>query len=239
MLDSTVRPRQSFHMELVPLLRDMILACELQPGEKLSEPKLCKHFGVSRTPLREALKVLAAEGLVVLQPNRGASIACITPTEIDELFPIMGALEALAGECACNRMTDGDMLKIRALHGSMVHHYRSGDPATASKLGRMVHESIVELAANRELTRFYNSLIVRIHSARFKAHFDSKSWEQSVQDHELIVDALEKRDGPRLGAILKDHLSHLAQMVHESLQASIPSAPKAGRPRKKDLKNLK
>jgi DNA-binding GntR family transcriptional regulator len=135
-LDSTVRPRQSFHMEFVPLLRDMILACELQPGEKLSEPKLCKHFGVSRTPLREALKVLAAEGLVVLQPNRGARIATITPAEVDQLFPIMGALEALAGECACNCMTNGEHARVDAAP------YRSADLAAASKLGRMVHESI-------------------------------------------------------------------------------------------------
>src|SRR6202035_1974324 len=136
------------HDEVVSRLRHTLTEGEIPPGARIPERELCGSLGVSRTPLREALKVLAAEGLVVLQPNRGASIACITPTEIDELFPIMGALEALAGECACNRMTDGDMLKIRALHGSMVHHYRSGDPATASKLGRMVHESIVELAAN-------------------------------------------------------------------------------------------
>jgi DNA-binding GntR family transcriptional regulator len=233
--DSVIRSRQSFHLELVPLLRDMILTCELQAGEKISEPKLCKRFGVSRTPLREALKVLAAEGLVVLQPNRGASIASITPAEVDELFPIMGALEALAGERACERMTDGGMLKIRALHGSMVHHYRSGDSAMASKLGRMVHETIFELAANQELTRIYNSLIVRIHSTRFKAHFGS-NLEQSVQDHELIVGALEARDGPRLGAILKDHLNHLAQMVHQSLQATLSIPPKTGRPRKRRLK---
>src|ERR1700685_2379658 len=98
--------RRGLHYELAARLLDMIVDGELKPAQKVPEAELCERFGVSRTPMREALKVLAAEGLINLLPNRGAAVAKITQQEIEELFPIMGALEALAGELACAKMDD-------------------------------------------------------------------------------------------------------------------------------------
>jgi DNA-binding GntR family transcriptional regulator len=218
--DTNVLSRRSLHRELVPLLRDMILAGELRPGEKISEAELCDRFGVSRTPLREALKVLEAEGLVVLPPNRGPSVASITPAEIEELFPIMGGLEAVAGELACARIREHDILKIRGLHSSMVYHYRHDDPVAASKLGRSIHEAIFEIAANGELTRLYNALMTRIHAVRFATQNHREYWKESVHDHEQILEALEARDGLRLAAILKEHLRHRARMVQNAVAAA-------------------
>ena len=114
--------RRSLHGELIPLLRDMVLNGDLRPGEKVHEQGLCVRFGVSRTPLREALKVLASEGLIILTPNRGAMIARISDKEIDELFPIIGALEALAAEAA-------DAVPQRALVVAGAH-------SAAGQLGR-------------------------------------------------------------------------------------------------------
>jgi DNA-binding GntR family transcriptional regulator len=107
--------RRSLHDELATRLRDMIVNGELKPAQKIPEAELCERFGVSRTPMREALKVLAAEGLINLLPNRGAVVAKITQQEIDELFPIMGALEALAGELACARIDEPALVEIRRL----------------------------------------------------------------------------------------------------------------------------
>ena len=106
MSETTIIPRRSLHDELATQMRDLLTRGELKAGDKISEQALCQRFGVSRTPLREALKVLANEGLVILLPNRGASVARISPEEIDELFPIMGALEALAGEAACSLLKE-------------------------------------------------------------------------------------------------------------------------------------
>src|ERR1700682_2844114 len=118
--------RRSLHDELAMRLRDMIVEGALKPAQKVPEAELCERFGVSRTPMREALKVMAAEGLVNLLPNRGAVVAKITQQEIDELFPIMGALEALAGELACARIDERALAEIRRLHQTMVEHYNRG-----------------------------------------------------------------------------------------------------------------
>src|SRR5437867_7965481 len=111
--------RRSLHNELVERLRDMIGTGALTSGEKIQEMALCRRFGVSRTPLREALKVLASEGIVTLQPHRGATVASLSAPELEEVFPVMGALESLAGEIACRRITDQEIAEIAALHRTM------------------------------------------------------------------------------------------------------------------------
>ncbi|MFG1462803.1 GntR family transcriptional regulator [Xanthobacter sp. DSM 24535] len=217
MPEKAIITRRSLHGELVPLLRDMILGDELQPGDKIPEQALCARFGVSRTPLREALKVLAAEGLLVLTPNRGAMVARISDAEIDEYFPIMGALEALAGELACARITPVQFVHLRAMHDAMVAHYKAGDSAPYLNLNKAIHAAFFDIAGNGALTQLYNSLMVRIHAVRFVAKKSPARWREAVEDHERMMEALAERDGTRLGRILRDHLRHKAGMVHESL----------------------
>lgn len=215
--ETAVIPRRSLHGELAGLLRDMMVSGELKPGEKISEQALCTRFGVSRTPLREALKVLAAEGLLNLSPNRGASVARVTPQEIDELFPIMGALEALAGEIACNRITPAQLEQLRGMHETMVEHYRQGEAAPYLRLNRAIHEKLFEIAGNSALTQHYQTLMVRIHAVRFIARKSPERWQEAIREHECMMEALIARDSVRLGSILRDHLRHKAAMVHEAL----------------------
>ena len=108
-------------------LREMILRGELRAGEKVPEEQLCERFGVSRTPIREALKVLAAEGVLQILPHRGAIVARITEDQINELFPIMASLERLAGKLACATATDMDIARVRALHDEMMAFYKAED----------------------------------------------------------------------------------------------------------------
>jgi DNA-binding GntR family transcriptional regulator len=216
--DSAIIRRTSLHGELVTLLRDMIIDGELRPGEKIPEQTLCARFGVSRTPLREALKVLAAEGLLQLSQNRGASVARISRDEIDELFPIMGALEALAGEMACRRIDDAGIARIAALHRAMLGAYGRGEAGAYAKLNRAIHEALFEAAGNATLTGLYQNLMVRIHSIRFFARKSPARWREAVDDHEAMMVALEARDGPALAHILTLHLRHKAEMVAESLE---------------------
>lgn len=213
----SVIARHSLHHELVPLLRDMVIGGELQPGDKIHEPKLCERFGVSRTPLREALKVLAAEGLVQITPNRGAIVARITRDEVDDLFPIMGMLEALAGELAAVNMKKRDWKRLTDLHNTMVEHYRRGEWAPYIKLNRAIHESLFAVAANKSLTALYNTLMVRIHSVRYIAKKSQERWDEAVDDHNRLMAALEARDPVLAGSILREHLRHKAEMVHEAM----------------------
>ncbi|CAA0097065.1 HTH-type transcriptional regulator McbR [Starkeya nomas] len=217
MSDTAIIPRRSLHDELAAQLRDMLMRGDLKAGDKISEQALCQRFGVSRTPLREALKVLANEGLLILSPNRGASVARVSPEEVDELFPIMGALEAVAGEAACARASDADVASVQAMHDEMLAYYRAGDPAAYLRLNRAIHEKFFELAGNHALSQLYQTLMVRIHAVRFIAQKSSERWREAVQDHEEMMAALKARDGVRLGTILKEHLRHKAAMVHESL----------------------
>jgi len=224
MSETTIIPRRSLHDELATQLRDLLMRGELKAGDKISEQALCQRFGVSRTPLREALKVLANEGLVILLPNRGASVARISRGEIDELFPIMGAMEALAGEAACARISDAGIAEIEAMHEEMLEHYRKGNSAGYLQINRKIHEAFFEAAGNHALTQFYQTLMVRIHAVRFIAQKSSERWREAVEDHERMIAALKARDGERLGAVLKEHLRHKAEMVHESLDPPGPQA---------------
>lgn len=209
--------RKSLTDELVARLRDLIIEGELAAGAKIPEAELCALYGVSRTPMREALKVLAAEGLVTLTLNRGASVAKITQQEIDELFPIIGTLEALAGETACARITERQLGHIETLHAAMLARFRDGDWLEYSKLNRQIHEAIFEASGNTALAALYQQLLVRIHAVRFVAKKTPERWRQAIDDHEQMMVALRARDGTALARILRQHLVHKAGSVQESL----------------------
>jgi DNA-binding GntR family transcriptional regulator len=211
--------RKSLHGELVAVLRDMILGGELKPGDKIPEAALCARFGVSRTPLREATKVLAAEGLLQLLPSRGAMVARISNAEIEELFPIMGALEGLAGEIACKKASEAEIAAIRKMHDEMVGCYERNEYASYAKLNRAIHEAFFTAARSPVLTGYFNNLIIRTHAIRFVARKSLERWREAVEDHEKMIAALEARDGPLLGELLREHLRHKIGMVNEAMAA--------------------
>ncbi len=208
--------RASLHEELVARLRDLIVEGELTPGARVPERTLCQRFGVSRTPLREALKVLASDGLLELLPNRGATVARLTAADLDEMFPVMGALEALAGELACARISDAELAEIRALHYQMALHHTRGELPQYFGLNQRIHEAIMDAARNATLSRMYRSLAGRIRRARYVANMSQARWDQAVAEHEAILAALEKRDGPALAQMLERHLRNKCETVKES-----------------------
>ena len=212
--------RRSLHDELVSLVRDMIVEGELEPGARVPEQQLCARFGVSRTPLREALKVLASEGLLTLLPHRGARVAAISAEEIEELFPIMGAIEALAGELAAERISDGEIARIRDLHARMTEHYACGERTAYARLNEEIHDAIFAAAGNASLAQIYRQLMLRIRRVRFIARMSPARWQEAVEDHEAIVAALEARDGERLAAVLRAHVAHKAATVLEALDGA-------------------
>jgi DNA-binding GntR family transcriptional regulator len=209
--------RRSLHDELVGRLREMIIEGHLEPGEKLSEQALGDLFQVSRTPLREALKVLATEGLIEIRPNRGARVAPLTVADLDEAFPIMGALEALSGELACQNATDAQIKKAQALHRQMVEKYEAGALPAYFRLNEQIHEVILAAAGNRTLARMQHGLAGKVRRARYLANMSPERWAAAVSEHEEIIDAFAARDGKRLGKILKRHLANKLEAVKRSL----------------------
>ena len=206
------------HADLLERLRNYIVEGNLAEGGRIPEKQLCDLYGVSRTPLREALKVLAAEGLIELLPNRGARVKSLSIRDIKELFDLMGGLEALAGRLACEHIGDDDLAKIERLHHEMYAHYLRGDHSPYFRCNQLIHEAILEVAGSDALTAAYKSLSGRIRRLRYAANLDHKGerWSAAVREHELILDALRRKAGPELATILFEHLrrSHAAAIRH-------------------------
>lgn len=199
--------RHSLHESLVAPLREMILQGELKPGDKVPEEQLCERFGVSRTPIREALKVLAAEGVLQILPHRGAIVARITEEQVEELFPIMASLERLAGRLAAPHASDADIARVRALHDRMIDHFEKSEEVEYLSHNRLIHEAFFDLAGNATLAAFYQQILTRIHACRFVMRKSREHWAAAVADHEKIIAALEARDGERLGDLLEVHVT--------------------------------
>jgi DNA-binding GntR family transcriptional regulator len=200
--------RRHLHDELLTRLRELITDGELPPGAKVPERELCERFGVSRTPLREALKVLAFEGLVTLNPNRGAAVAPLTLSDLGETFPVIGAIEALAGELAASRITSAELAAIRRLHNKMIQSYKHRDAIGYFAANQAVHEHILAAAGNETLSNLYSSLSGRVNRARYTVKVSEARWSQATEEHNNILDALEARDGDRLGHLLKEHIAN-------------------------------
>lgn len=216
--------RRTLHEELTQGLRDLIIRGQLQPGAKVPEKDLCEAYDVSRTPLREALKVLANEGLVVLEPNRGARVSQITQEDLEELFPVMGALEALAGELACQNITAGELDALRRHHDEMVAFYQAGDLDSYYAVNQNIHEGILAAARNPTLTAHYRALAARVQRARYVANTTPERWAQAVEEHGRIMTHLAARDGERLAETLRQHLQNKLTAVSQSLARKTAAA---------------
>lgn len=198
--------RKSLHHELVDRLQTLIINSELKSGAKVPEKQLCDRFGVSRTPLREALKVLASDGLVRLEPNRGAWVTQVTEEEVQEVFPVLGALEALSGELACRHITDAEIEEVRALHAEMIESYERRDLDAYFSINQKIHLAILHAARNGTLTTSCQALSLRMQRARYLANMTDGRWFDAVQEHEKILEYLVARDGQNLAITLLNHM---------------------------------
>jgi DNA-binding GntR family transcriptional regulator len=215
---SALISRQALHEAVAARLRDMIVEGRLAPGERLNERELCEQLGISRTPLREAFRVLATEGLIALPPNRGAQVVKLSPEDVRDTFTVMGALEGLSGELACQHVTDADIVALRVMHEEMVACHARGDLPNYYRINRVIHERINAIAGNPTLTRTYRALNDRLHALRFRSNYIKEKWDRAVADHGEMLEALAARDGERLRRILVGHLAHKRDAVLEEMK---------------------
>ncbi|WP_339640377.1 GntR family transcriptional regulator [Jannaschia helgolandensis] len=211
--------RKSLHHELVDRLQTLIINSELKPGARVPEKELCDQFGVSRTPLREALKVLASDGLVRLEPNRGAWVTQVTEEEVEEVFPVLGALEALSGELACKHITDAEIEEVRALHADMIESYERRDLDAYFSINQKIHRAILTAARNGTLATSCQALSLRMQRARYLANMTDGRWFDAVQEHEKILQYLVARDGKQLAITLLNHMEAKRASVIKWLQS--------------------
>jgi DNA-binding GntR family transcriptional regulator len=217
----------SLHGEILPRLRDFIVEGNLGDGARIPERQLCDMFGVSRTPLREALKVLASEGLIDLLPHRGARVRALGARELAELFDVMGGLEALAGRLACERITPTEFSEIEQMHHQMYRFYLNRDMPAYFRCNQLIHEKIVAAARNAALSSAYASLAGRIRRVRYAANLAQKRdrWGEAVREHEAILDSLRRRDGLELSDILFRHLRNKQAAAIEYLDDARDGEP--------------
>lgn len=213
-------------------LREMILDGRLAPGTRISERHMHETVGLSRTPLREALKVLNAEGLVELAPNRGAMVTKLSLDELKAAFELLATLDGTGGEYACERATEQAIDHIALLHQEMVVQFQKRDLQRYFRLNKEIHLAIVDAAANPALSRVYRSECARVDRYRFSGNRDPERWQRSINQHEQILDALKARQGALLREILIAHRRSgwvLAKALHEAECAgNLVSLPGAG-----------
>ncbi|MDX9862826.1 MAG: GntR family transcriptional regulator [Rhodospirillales bacterium] len=214
--------RQSLHGEVANHIRDMITTGELAPGTRISEGDLCRQFEISRTPLREALKVLASEGLVSLRPHRGTFVSEISDEEVTALFEVVGGLERLAAELAAERMSEMDLDELRMLHDRMELCHSARERGDYFRVNQQIHDQIVRLAGNAVLESTHASLMTRVRRVRYLAIQSQERWNESVDEHRAILDALAVRDGCRAGTLIQAHVRKTGALGRGSIGGSLP-----------------
>lgn len=209
----------TLHGEILSRLRDYVVEGNIAEGARVPEKLLCEMLGISRTPLREALKVLASEGLIELLPNRGARIKSLSAQDISELFDLMGGLEALAGRLACERITAEELTQIETLHREMYAYYLRGDRHGYFLTNQQIHDSILAAADNQALSANARSVAGRIRRVRYAANLDDQGarWSEAVREHEQMLDSLRRRAGEELATILFNHLRNKKTVVLQNL----------------------
>jgi DNA-binding GntR family transcriptional regulator len=209
--------RRTLHDEVVGRIRDMIIEGTLEPGARVHEGQLGEALGISRTPLREALKYLASEGLLDLVAGRGAVVHKLSPKDVHDMLVVLSAMEALAGRLVCANASDAEIAGIRALHERMMEFYEKRQRLDYYKYNQLIHTAIVELSGNAFLASTHASAQARLKRIRFLGNAAPEKWSAAVAEHEAMMEALDRRDGEALAAVLSHHLDETWTRVKDSL----------------------
>lgn len=211
-------PRASLHEQVAQRLRQMLVEGRIAPGAKLNERELSELLNVSRTPLREAIKMLAAEGLVELLPNRGAIAVSLSEEDVLNTFEVMAGLEGMAGELAAARITAEELAEIQAMQFELMAAYTRRDLSTYYAVNARIHSAISAAAKNPVLATVYTQVNSRLQALRFRSNQDGEKWKRAVKEHEKMIEALAAHDGKAMREILQQHLRNKRDVVLELLK---------------------
>jgi len=205
----------SLHDEAAAALRDRIFAGELGPGTFLDEVQLAEEMKISRTPLREALKVLTAEGLVRHEPRRGCFVNEVTEQDLDEIFPVIALLEGRCAFEAARNATDADLTALEALHDKLNKHAKAKRINDYYDANFAIHEAIITLANNRWLASVITDLRKIVKLARLQQLHAPGRLDQSLSEHMAVFAALKARDAEGAEAAMRTHLTRQRVALRE------------------------
>jgi DNA-binding GntR family transcriptional regulator len=194
-------------------IRRLIRANRLVSGQRLFEQRLCEKLGVSRTPLREALRILSTEGLVTISPHKGARVA---ETSIEDIFHMFEAMSLLEGSCArlaAERLTKPDLERLEGLHEQLEISHRNGDPESYMSWNRKFHEFIQEEAGNPVLGKIVSGLrdVILLH--RYRQLYRPGRFDESLEEHRRLIEAFRDRDSQRAERLMQVHLTKQGQAL--------------------------
>jgi DNA-binding GntR family transcriptional regulator len=205
----------SLHDEVAAQLRDRIFAGELLPGTFLDEARLAEQMQISRTPLREALKVLCAEGLVRHEPRRGSFVNQVTEQDLDEIFPVLALLEGRCAREAAVNASDGDLRQLEALHDKLSRHAKARRINDYYAANFAIHEEIITLANNRWLALVIADLRKIVKLSRLQQLHAPGRLDQSLSEHLAVFAALKARDPEGAEAAMRTHLTRQREALRE------------------------
>lgn len=196
----------ALYEQVAERLRARIYAHDLAPGAWIDEQSFADEFGISRTPMREALKVLAAEGLVVLKPRRGCYVAEMSERDLDEIFPVLALLEGRAAEEAARRLTSAEFARLAQIHAELERHAAANDADRFFEANQAFHNALQELAGNRWLSQLIDDTrkflkLTRRDSLRLDGRI-----HQSLAEHRAILAALERHDAAAAALQMHNHI---------------------------------
>jgi DNA-binding GntR family transcriptional regulator len=199
--------------EILPQLRQDIVTGRWNPGDRLPEPELCEAFGVSRTPLRDALKILETEGLVRLMPHIGATVTPLDPPDLLDKLEVMTGLEQVAASGVAIAQDPAVLRRIHALHQSMIDAARQNQLHRYYRLNDEFHAAIVEGHGNQTLIRLHETMMWHVFRARRRVNEAFPLAPDAARHHEAIVTAIVARDADAAGLAMRHHLTEVARSV--------------------------
>ena len=207
--------QNSLHDDVAATLRDRIFGGELVPGSFLDEVGLCESLSISRTPLREALKVLTAEGLVRHEPRRGCFVNQVTEQDLDDIFPVIALLEGRCAFEAARNATDADLAVLETLHKRLASHAKARRTTDYYTTNYAIHEAIITLANNRWLAQVSGDLRKILKLARLQSLQATGRMEQSLNEHMAVFAALKARDSEGAEAAMRTHITRQREALRE------------------------
>lgn len=211
----------ALHTRIAEIVRDRIVEGKLDPGDFVDEAALATELSVSRTPVREALKVLSFEGLVENQPNRGTFVALLNPEVAAELLEFLAEVEGFGGALTTTRADDATIRALRTAHDQMVEAHAAGDKPAYFKLNTVIHDRIAAASGNTELHQTFTRLTARLRRLRFLSNATDELWRASVEEHEAIQTQLEARDSEAVRTLLRDHVLTILPSVADILERDV------------------
>jgi DNA-binding GntR family transcriptional regulator len=194
-------------------LRRKILLGELPAGSSLKERDNAAVLGVSRTPMREATRILAQEGLVILRPSRSPIVADPSLKEVTDDLIVMGALEVLSGELACQNATDDEIRHISELHEELAQIAHSREPIDTFEIDMQFHREIAAASHNPALAETHKAYLARLWRVRFLSASMISNWTRSNNQHVRIVQGLQKRDADLVAREIRSHMDQLVTNI--------------------------